>query len=292
LIKGVRVRFPGSVITRWLIALGNLTLTPFVLSGCSQLVPLPGGEFAFGVLGDTPYSQAEVEKLDGLIGRINAHELAFVVHVGDIGTSGPAQGCSDAWLEARKRQFARIRHPFVLLPGDNEWSDCREPRARLERWRQLFCTAIPGLELERQAGETCENLRWQAGGMMFVGLNVPGRGRNPLGERDMKLVFEWLDESRALAESRRAQKIFVFLHADPHFERNAPGDGYARLRAVLATHAQWLKDRLVLVHGDTHVYRDDQPLPGLRRIEPWGSPFVRGLRVSLRAGELLVESMP
>ncbi len=263
-----------------------------MLSGCAALAPLPGGEFAFGVLGDTPYSPAEVDKLDALIGRINAQELAFVVHVGDIGTSAASQGCGDAWLEARKRQFARLRHPFVLLPGDNEWSDCREPQLRLAQWRRFFCTPVAGLALERQPGGHCENLRWQAGGMMFVGLNVPGRGRNPLGERDMDPVFEWLDESLALAESRRAQKVFVFLHADPHFERNAPGDGYARLRAVLATHAQWFKDRLVLVHGDTHVYRDDQPVPGLRRIEPWGSPFVRGLRASLRAGELVVESMP
>ena len=30
--------------------------------------------------------------------------------------------------------------------------------------------------------------------------------------------------------------------------------------------------RLVLIHGDTHLYRDDEPLPGVRRIEVWGSP--------------------
>ena len=100
-----------------------------LLAGCAPLAPQPGGEFAFGVLGDTPYSQAEATKLDGLIARINAQELAFVVHVGDIGTSATTQACGDPWLEARQRQFARIRHPFVLLPGDNEWSDCREPRA-------------------------------------------------------------------------------------------------------------------------------------------------------------------
>jgi hypothetical protein len=258
-----------------------------------MLAPLPGGGFAFGVLGDTPYSHAEIDKLDGLIGRINLHELAFVVHVGDIGTSAASQGCSDAWLEARKRQFARIRHPFVLLPGDNEWSDCHrhgmDPLARLAQWRKLFCTDAPGLALQRQPGARCENLRWQAGGMMFVGLNVPGRGRNPLRPQDMEAVFEWLDESLALAESRRAGKIFVFLHADPYFERNAPGDGFARLRAVLATHAEWFAGRLVLVHGDTHVHRDDEPLPGLRRIEVWGSPFVAWLRAAVAGGELRVE---
>jgi hypothetical protein len=242
------------------------------------------------VLGDTPYSSAEIEKLDAMIERINALELAFVVHVGDIGSSSAAQACGDAWLEARKRQFARIRHPFVLLPGDNEWSDCREPLQRLAKWRRLFCTEVPGLALERQAGEHCENLRWQSGGMMFVGLNVPGRSVNPLRDADMQPVFEWLDESLAIAAARRARRIFVLLHADPYFERNAPGDGYARLRAVLASHAEWFAGRLVLVHGDSHVFRDDQPLPGLRRLEVWGSPFVSWLRASVAGGELRVES--
>jgi hypothetical protein len=40
---------------------------------------------------------------------------------------------------------------------------------------------------------------------------------------------------------------------------------------------------VVLIHGDTHLYRDDEPLPGVRRIEAWGSPFVRWTRVGLDA---------
>jgi hypothetical protein len=241
------------------------------------------GDFAFGVLGDVPYSQAEVRKLDELIGRINADKLAFVVHVGDLGTSARDQGCSDAWLEARKRQLAAIRHPFVILPGDNEWSDCAkhklDPQARLARWRSHFCAAAPGLALERQPG-FCENVRWSAGGHFFVGLNVPGRSENRAPAAHMSSLFEWLDESLAMAESQRAQRIFVFLHADPYFERDAPDDGYARLRKVLATHAAWFDGRLTLIHGDTHIHRDDQPLPGLRRIVVWGSPFVAWVRVT------------
>jgi hypothetical protein len=36
--------------------------------------------------------------------------------------------------------------------------------------------------------------------------------------------------------------------------------------------------RVVLVHGDTHLYREDEPLPGLRRLEVWGAPFVSWVR--------------
>jgi hypothetical protein len=268
-------------------------LTPILLlAGCAPLAPLPEAEFAFGVLGDTPYSQAEVTKLDALIGRLNAQPLAFVVHVGDLGTSARDQGCSDTWLEARRRQFATIRNPFVILPGDNEWSDCAnhklDPQARLAQWRRLFCTPAPTLALERQPGY-CENVRWHAEGQHFIGLNVPGRGANPAPDAHMTAVYEWLDESLALAESRQARRIFVFLHADPHFERAAPGDGYARLRQVLSTHAAWFKGRLVIVHGDTHIYRDDEPVPGLRRLQMWGAPLVSWLRVSASANALRAE---
>ena len=245
------------------------------------------------MLGDTPYSEAEVHKLDDLIGRVNAQPLAFVVHVGDIGTSTTAQACGDAWLEARQRQFATIRHPFVLLPGDNEWSDCArhglDPQERLAAWRRLFCTDAPGLALERQPGR-CENARWHADGMSFIGLNVPGGGEPQLRGPRMDAALEWLDESLALAEQRGVRRIVLFMHADPRFERVGTGDVYARLRAVLATHAAWFGSRLVLVHGDTHVYRDDEPLPGLRRIEVWGSPFVSWLRASIAGGTVKVDT--
>jgi hypothetical protein len=33
--------------------------------------------------------------------------------------------------------------------------------------------------------------------------------------------------------------------------------------------------KVLLVHGDTHQYRDDEPLPGLRRVEVYGSPHIR-----------------
>ena len=45
----------------------------------------------------------------------------------------------------------------------------------------------------------------------------------------------------------------------------------------------------MLVHGDSHLYKDDEPLPGLRRIEVYGSPFVSWLRGTITAGELRAE---
>jgi hypothetical protein len=245
------------------------------------------------VLGDVPYSRGEIAELDELIPRMNAQPLAFVVHVGDLGTSAKTQGCSDAWLQARRDQLARIRHPLVVLPGDNEWTDCAkhgmDASARLARWKALFCTQPAGLALERQPGH-CENVRWRAGGMAFIGLNVPGGSDPDLASARMAATLEWLDESLSVAESARAEKIFLFLHADPRFERVGDTDAYARLRAVLRTHAAWFAGRLVLVHGDLHTYRDDEPLPGLRRLEVWGSPIVSWLHVTAGGSGVRVDA--
>jgi hypothetical protein len=231
------------------------------------------------VLGDVPYSEGEVQRLDRVIDGMNREALAFVVHVGDVGTS--AQACTEEWLLARKEQFARIRHPFLLIPGDNEWSDCKNPMERLARWRALFCHRETIPDLSRQSSPYCEHVRWEAGGWVFVALNVPGSNNNlrhPEHAPRMKAVHAWLDEAAALAENRKG--LVVLMQANP-FVRS-PRDGYADLRAKLEMLGKRKPGRVVLIHGDTHLYRDDEPLPGVRRVEVWGSPFVDWTRLGLQ----------
>jgi hypothetical protein len=249
-----------------------------LLAGCASAPPPPDA-LAFGVLGDTPYSTREVERLEAMIADLNGEPLAFVVHVGDIGSSTPEQACGDRWLGERKKQFARIRHPFLLIPGDNEWSDCKQPLERLKVWRELFCR--PNfLKVERQPGEYCEHMRWEQNGWVFVALNVPGPDnhiRHPEHEPRMRAVFAWLDEAAKLAAN--AKGLVVVMQANPF--RPFVHDGFAPLRERLQDLAARYPRRIILIHGDTHLSRDDEPLPGMRRIEVWGSPFVDWTRVDL-----------
>jgi hypothetical protein len=250
-----------------------------LLAACATAAPpAPDATVVFGVLGDVPYSAAEVKQLERLIDEMNEARLDFVVHVGDIGRSTGAQACGDAWVLARKQQFGRIRHPFVLLPGDNEWSDCKNPLERLGLWRKLFCK--PTLEVVAQAGEYCEHVRWEAGGWVFVALNVPGHDNNvrhPEHKPRMKAVMAWLDEAAALAERREG--LVVFMQANPFV--TLPRDGFADIRERLEALGAKMPGRVLLVHGDTHLFKDDEPLPGVRRIEVWGSPFVEWVRLGL-----------
>jgi hypothetical protein len=70
-----------------------------------------------------------------------------------------------------------------------------------------------------------------------------------------------------------------------------PRDGFAELRNSLERLAAKRPDRVVLIHGDTHLYRQDEPLPGLRRIEVWGSPIVGWIRASVSPREFRVDAV-
>jgi hypothetical protein len=91
----------------------------------------------------------------------------------------------------------------------------------------------------------------------------------------MEAVFAWIDQSAALAR-QRGLRLALLMQADPFV--TAPRDGYGALREKLRELGA--RQRTVLIHGDTHLYRDDEPIPGVRRIEVWGSPVVDWLRVA------------
>lgn len=249
------------------------------MAACAQ-VP-PPESYTFALLGDTPYSAGELARLDRLIDDLNAEPLGFVVHLGDIGSASLA--CQDAWLDARKRQFARIRHPVVLVPGDNEWTDCADQAGRLAAWRERFCA--PPFPMQVQPGEYCEHRRWRGAGLLFVALNVPGNNNNVRHPEEyeprMRAALAWLGESAALA-AREDLTLVVLMQADPFVVR--PRDGYVRLRGRLKKLGEERPGKIVLAHGDTHLWQENEPWPGVHRLEVWGSPFVSWVRGEAERG--------
>lgn len=273
-----------------------------LLTGCAAAPPSAPGPQSFVLLGDAPYSQSQANLLDGLIDRVNAQRPAFVVHLGDItGGNGP---CTDAWFEARRKQFARIAAPFVLLPGDNEWTDCHrsghDPMERLTKIRQLFHSGSVALpEFARQSAARPEHMRWIWDETVFVGLNVPGSnnnlGRTPAMDDEyasrMFAVAAWLREAERLAAAPRIRALVVLMQANPDFEgrprTSGLPDGYASLRAALSEAARRLGKPLIVAHGDTHRFRQDRPVAGtlnLVRLEVDGWPWLGWLKVRIPAG--------
>ena len=297
-----------------------LCLALAVFAGLAQAqVP---ARFSFAVVGDAPYNALEEAGVAQMLQEISMENMGFVVHVGDIKSGGSA--CSDELYEQRKRMFQASQHPFILLPGDNEWTDCHrnaagsyDPLERLAQLRKVFFAGDSSLglrtiKLERQSEdpdtaaafrEYRENVRWLVNKVLFIGLNIPGTNNN-LGrtpqmdaehERRSGANAAWLAQGFDLARKMGHAAVFVFIQANPDFEssylrRLIQPDGYAAFKQELLAHTLAFGKPVVLVHGDTHRYRVDQPLidPATQkrvehftRIESFGSPFVDWIRVTL-----------
>ncbi|MDQ5916500.1 MAG: hypothetical protein QG584_2394, partial [Pseudomonadota bacterium] len=196
--------------------------------------------------------------------------------------------------------------PFIFVPGDNEWTDCRrvaaghhDPLERLAALRQRFMPTEESLgqrriPLQRQPGEYREHQRWQLGPILFATLNVPGPSNNYLisGEPGrearsrMPFVLDWLRDSFALARQQQFRGIVVLMQANPGFKNFNAGLGHKGFRTLLETLRDETRNfpgQVVLVHGDTHWQRVDhplrdpvsgKPLPNFTRVETFGYPFL------------------
>jgi hypothetical protein len=280
------------------------------LGGCAVRPPHPDA-FSFGVLGDTPYNDREEAEFVRMMDAMNAEPLAFAVHVGDF--KGPVH-CTDALYLRRKAQFDRSAHPFILTPGDNDWTDCRrremgdmDPVERLARLRQVFFAdrwSLGRSRLELLVQDKCadaacacaahpENRFWSRAGVRFVTLHVVGtrnnRGFDAASDAEANCRDEanraWLEIAVRASERSETRALVIFIQANPWDVRGA--QVYRPLLRQVEDAAKRLRKPVLFVHGDTHLQRVDMPfadslgntLTGITRLEVHGSPFVGWVKV-------------
>jgi hypothetical protein len=292
-------------------------LAALILAALMAL-PSQAETLSFGLFGDTPYTAWERQHLPELIDEMDREDLAFVIHDGDI-KSGSSE-CSDASFLDILGVFNSSKHPLIYVPGDNEWTDCHrrsngsyDPLERLGKLRELFfadghALGRRKLALERQSHDSSfapyrENVRWQAAGVLFVGLNLPGSENNFHGIKGSGPSPEflarssanraWLEQAFALARSRQLAGILIAIQGNPGFHAASAGrgpTGYADFLDQLRRESMVFAGQVVLVHGDTHRQRVDQPLENpdtgetlrnFTRVETFGSPSFGWLKADI-----------
>ena len=297
--------FIGGYISTFFRVLSVIVLSAAIT--CSATA----AEFTFAAFGDTPYSKDEEARFPDLIAELNHEKLAFVVHIGDF--KNAIDACTDALFAQRRQWFDLSHHPFVYTPGDNEWIDCRrafadrhDPLERLQKLREIFSSGNESLgqrpiRLERQSREYPEHARWGHEGVVFVTLNAPGPDNNARmadeHARRSDAIEAWIVQSFAAARGSGARAIVVFMQGNPWAAAGQPRRGFARMLGTLTSETRAFKGEVLLVHGDTHFYRVDQPLrdgaggarvSNFTRVEVFGYPIMNWvrIRVSEEAGRV------
>ena len=317
-------------------------LLSLALAACATTTPttaqpahLAAATFSFGLWGDMPYKKAgDDPKLPAVLRSINQADIAFSLYDGDI-KDGSSQ-CTDSVFADALTMFSSLEKPVVYIPGDNEWTDCHrlnnggfDPLERLAYLRKtMFPTAQSlgkrALVLEHQGklGEKfVENTRFSHGGVVFVGLNIPGSNNNVVLnaqecsfksartpaqcdagnaeylERDAANV-DWLKAAFAAAKAQNAAGVVLVLQADPGFdlpeteeedESTLPRfSGYRNFMTQVAEQTQAYAGQVLFVHGDTHFFKLDKPLysptkmlPNFTRLQTFGSPSLHWVRVTV-----------
>ncbi|MCQ8103493.1 metallophosphoesterase [Methylomonas sp. SURF-2] len=273
-----------------------------VLAGPQQQNAQGHGKFEFALIGDVPYNEVDFWKLDNVIAEINAdQQLKWVLHAGDIKNGSTL--CSDEMFLDRLQRFSSFKKPFILTPGDNEWTDCHrannggyQPLERLSKLREVFYP-LPGQTLGRktmrvetqaddaQYAEFVENVRWKEQNVMFATLHIVGSnnalanfaGRTAADNEEVVRRIEaaraWIGETFAKATAENARGVLLMFQANPGFELakgNSGRRGFEEILADLEREIVDFKKPVALVHGDSHYFRVDKPMLGAiskRRIE-------------------------
>lgn len=299
-------------VLRYLLVLGLMGLNPV-------LAQTPSAPVTFGLFGDTPYSNWEREQLPAMLQAMGREGLAFAVHDGDI--KNGASLCSDAAFQDILAVFRAAPLPLVYVPGDNDWTDCHrrsngpfDPLERLNYLRTWFfqgdqALGQGNLRLTRQSEDKRfapyrENVRWEMGGVLFVGLNLPGSDNNyhgskantgPVAEflQRSEANLDWLVQAFALARRKQLAGVMMIIQANPRFEAVSAGlhkPAYRDFINQLRNETMAFAGQVVLVHGDSHSQKIDQPLldesartlvSNFTRVETYGYPFMGWIKATI-----------
>ena len=273
--------------------------------GLPAPVPTPPGTFAFAALGDAPYLPWEGVQYRLVVRDLDAHDLAFVAHVGDIFW----RPCTDDHYREVRARFEALRHPTFYSPGDNEWADCWEegsggfePIERLGAIRRIFFDAPTQsfgqrkLTAESQGPSFPENVRWRFDGVVFATVHLVGSrnalspwpGRKKADDEEpiarTEAAVAWMRETFDAARASGAPAVVLFFHANPAFEARPGGDYRAPWESfivALEDESARFEKPVLVIHGDEHEYFVDHPLAAknLMRMQVPGSPVVGWVRV-------------
>jgi len=212
--------------------------------------------FDFALIGDMPYTKVQEREYQRVLEVLNATELAFVAHIGDFqfdarpynqNPAAASMPCVEENYKSVLASFQSVRHPFILTPGDNDWTDCWplqakkvDPLELLAGVRSMFfpegrslgqrLLVVKNQSADPQYAKFRENLRWSFSGVTFVTLHIVGSndnfGRTP--EMDAEHLerkaenIAWMKQAFAEAKASNSLGLVVLTQANPGFENFWP----------------------------------------------------------------------
>ncbi|MES9536611.1 metallophosphoesterase [Actinomadura sp. NPDC000600] len=283
-----------------------------VVPGTAEAQADRGRPVTFALIGDTPYGDAQRAAFPALVSDVNGdRRIRFVLHAGDV--KNGSSTCDDARFADLAGLFGTFQAPFVLTPGDNEWTDCHRtaaggylPTERLDKVRKVFYPVAGRTLGRRPMGVSSqatdprhrayrENVMFSRGQVVFSTLHVVGSENDlepwadlPGGdlpaprlaefEARKAAALDWIDTTFAKASRTHAPGVLLMMQAEP-----TASPGFTEIRERIVQRSRAYGKPVLLVHGDEHHYEVEPAyagVPNLTRLETFGATASQWLRVT------------
>lgn len=287
-----------SLIALAIAVLAGLTALGAVADGNTSSLR-SGSTATLAVIGDVPYTEAQVVAFPSWISEMNADpDVETAVHLGDIKSGSTV--CSDAYFSTIAGFFATFADPLVFTPGDNEWTDCHRlnngaynPLERLAKLREVFFPK-PGTTLGkkvriRDQPKYPENVLWKDARAVFAAVHVVGSNNSlapwtgntaPTPEQQAEVdaridaALRWINQAFDSADASAARGVVLMMQADTFEGSNETLSGFTAILDRIEDRAAAFGKPVLLLQGDTHVYLEDKPFtaaPNVTRVVVEGS---------------------
>ena len=165
--------------------------------------------------------------------------------------------------------LALVRSMFFATPGQTLGG----------RKKQVISQALAFDPLHPTDAEYVENVMWKQSGVLFVTLNIPGGSNNDddnwykattkTGTQIQEIAqrtaadLRWLDAAFAKAQADGAKAVVIVEQADMWDLDGKPASHIANYETfidAIAANAKKFVNPVLLINGDSHNYRSDNPL--------------------------------
>jgi predicted phosphodiesterase len=212
----------------------------------------------FSAIGDVPYTLDDASALETNIIKHNKKDsTSFVIHLGDI-KSGSTP-CEEAIYINVANILKKFSAPVYIIPGDNEYNDCKHPKEAFAFWNRYFFhfheNWSENANIQYQPAQK-ENFAWREGHILFVGLNLLGGRIHDSNEWQERLNAnaKWIEQSLK-NNDKSIEAMVIFGHANLQLKPEKYKIFTKKFRAIAA-----LFDKPILyLHGDGHVWIKDRP---------------------------------
>lgn len=217
-------------------------------------------DVVFTVIGDVPYSFSETQKLPQQLTAMDQRS-AFIIHLGDI--KGGGTQCEEKnYITVAGILRASIK-PVFIVPGDNEWNDCKNPDLAWQYWAKYFMRFDQSwthqFNVSRQNSHP-ENFSFVHKKVLFIGINIVGGRVHDKAEWKQRLAadLEWTLSSLS-THLEDVTKTVIFGHAPPGKKHKAYFNGFVKQAASFTK-------PILYLHGDGHHWIKNRPFKEAKNI--------------------------